>query len=166
MDETAALRRLKGAIEAMQAGEQAMGQKSYGEAEGQFSTALRQAPSDYTANVLMAKCLLTQEKYDGALGYAEKAKGIYAQEAQGHQLAGFVKIKKQQYDAAYQDFVAYDRLLPGNPSVTFFKGRALEGMERRQNAAQDYQKYLQVVTEGDMAKYAYERLVEWGYVKK
>ncbi|MBT3377690.1 MAG: M48 family metalloprotease [Lentisphaerae bacterium] len=166
MDETASLRRIKGAIEAMQNGEKAMGQKKYGDAEGQFQTALRQAPHDYTANVLMAKCLVTQEKYDGALGYAEKAKGVYPQEAQGHLLAGFVKVKKQQFGSAYQDFVTYDRVLPGNAAVTFFKGRSLEGMGKRQGAAQDYQKYLQVVNKGDMAKHAYQRLVEWGYVKR
>lgn len=166
MDETASLRQMRGAIEAMQNGERAMGEKKYGEAEGQFSTALRQAPGDYTANVLMAKCLLTQEKFDGALGYAEKAKGIYGQEAQAHQLAGFVKIKKQEYESAYQDFVTYDRLLPGNPAITFFKGRSQEGMGRRQTAAQEYQKYLQIVNQGDMAKHAFQRLTEWGYIKK
>lgn len=165
MDATASLRRIEGAIEAMQNGERAMGQKKYGEAEDQFSTALRQAPSDYAANVLMAKCLLTQEKYDGALGYAEKAKGIYRQEAQAHLLAGFVKVQKQNYESAYQDFVTCDRVLPGNPSIAFFKGRSLEGMGRRQTAAQEYQTYLQKVNQGDMAKYAYQRLVEWGYIK-
>jgi len=32
-------------------------------------------------------------------------------------------------------------------------------------AAEDYQRYLQRVTEGDHAEYAYQRLVDWGFIK-
>jgi hypothetical protein len=56
-------------------------------------------------------------------------------------------------------------LLPGNPNTTFFKGFSLEGMQRIEPAANEYYQYLQTVNQGKQAKHAYQRLVEWGYIK-
>jgi hypothetical protein len=67
---------------------------------------------------------------------------------------------------AYQEFGAYEKILPGNPSSSFFKGYSLEGMGRRSEAAQQYHRYLQVVKKGKYAQHAYNRLVEWGYYKR
>jgi hypothetical protein len=38
-------------------------------------------------------------------------------------------------------------------------------MHRRQDAAREYYRYLQIVNQGDPAKHAYQRLVQWGYIK-
>ncbi len=166
MDHTAKLRAIKGAIEAMQKGESAMGQKKYRDAEGLFKTALRQAPRDYAGLLLMAKCQTVQKKYRDGERYATQAKQVYPREAQAYHLSGYAKIKQKKYDAAYQEFRSYDGLLPGNPNTTFFKGFCQEGMRRKSEAAAEYQKYLQVVQQGDQAKHAYQRLVEWGYIKQ
>ena len=80
-------------------------------------------------------------------------------------LAGFAKIKKKRFDSAYHDFSSYDRLLPGNPNTVFFKGVSLEGMQRFDQAAGHYSRYLQSVREGAQAQYAYKRLVQWGYIR-
>jgi len=53
MDHTANLRKIKGAIQAIQEGESAMARKEYPKAETHFKTALQQAPDDYAALVLM-----------------------------------------------------------------------------------------------------------------
>ncbi len=165
MDHTARLRAIKGAIEAMQKGEKEMAQKKYGEAETSFAKALKQVPDDYAGLCMMSKCLLAQKKYDQAKKYAEKAKKVYPAEAQAHHLAGYTKIHLKAFEAAYQDFADYDRVLPGNPNTLFFKGLSLEGMQRIEDAASEYYHYLQVVNQGDQAKHAYQRLVEWGYIK-
>jgi hypothetical protein len=47
----------------------------------------------------------------------------------------------------------------------FYKGLSLEGMEKVEPAAQDYNAYLKQVQEGKQAQYAYQRLKEWGYIK-
>jgi len=60
---------------------------------------------------------------------------------------------------------AYDRLLPGNPEVTFFKGYSLENMQRRKEAARYYSNYLRRVNQGRQARYAYSRLRSWGYIR-
>lgn len=166
MDQTGGLRRIGNAIEAMQAGETAMAKKNYSGAESHFKTALDKAPDDYAGLLMMAKCQLAQDKIDRAESYAKQAKAVYPQEAQAYHVSGFTWIKKKQFDNAYQDFEQYDRLLPGNPSITFFKGYCQEGMEHRPDAARYYHAYLQEVSQGKMAQHAYRRLVEWGYVKK
>jgi predicted Zn-dependent protease len=165
MDNTAKLRAISGAIEKMQQGEKALGQRNYSKAEEHFRTALKQTPSDYTGLVLMSKTMLAQKKYNDALQYAEEAKRVYPEEAQSNHLSGFANIKKKRFEAAYDDFSRYNRLLPGNPNTLFFMGLSQEGMKRYKNSAQYYYRYLQQIKEGPQAKYAYERLVQWKYIK-
>ncbi len=137
----------------------------YDKAEGYFKTALSQAPQDYAGLIMMSKCQLARKKYAKAKQYAEKAQKAYPQEAQAYHISGFVKIREKNYDSAYQDFVNYEKLLPGNPNTLFFKGLSLEGMQHIEDSANQYYRYLQIVNQGENANYAYKRLVEWGYVK-
>lgn len=165
MDNTAGLRKIKGAIKKMQEGEEAMGQKQFSQAEGLFKQALNQVPDDYTGLLLMAKCQLAQKKNSEADRYAERAKQVYPDEAQAYHISGITKIRNKKYDGAYQDFSIYERRLPGNPNTMFFKGLSLEGMEKIEPAARAYNNYLQQVRQGKQAQYAYRRLKEWGYIK-
>lgn len=165
MDHTAKLRAMKGAIETMQKGEKSMAKGKYGEAETHFKKALKQAPEDYAGLAMMSKCQLTLKKYTKAKRFAEKAKKVYPQEAQAYHLAGFAKIREKDFDAAYQEFVNYEKLLPGNPNILFFKGYSLEGMQHIKESANEYYRYLKIVNQGEKAKHAYQRLVEWGYIK-
>jgi len=165
MDNTAGLRRLKPAIEHFQKAEASMAKESYGEAEASFQRGFKAAPSDYAGLVMMAKCQYAQKKYRQALSFSEKAKRAYPQEAQANHLSGLAKIALKRFDEAVDDFNRYDNKLPGNPNTTFYRGYAFEGMGKRQGAAEDYQHYLQRVTEGDHAEYAYQRLVDWGFIK-
>ena len=166
MDHTAGLRRIKGAIETMQKGEAAMGAEKYVEAEGLFQSALKQAPNDYAGLVLMAKCQLAQKKVDAAERCLRTAREAYPREGQALYLDGFVKLAKKEYAEALSRFAAYDKQLPGNPNTVFFKGMAYEGQGVRKSAAENYYAYLQAVNQGSNAQYAYNRLVEWGYIKK
>jgi predicted Zn-dependent protease len=165
MDHTAALRSIQGAIEEMQQGDKALGSKNFSQAESHYQAALKQAPNDYAGLVSMAQCLLIQKKYSEGARYAQQAKSIYPQEAQGHHLSGFAGLNLKQYEAAYADFQAAQRLLPGNPNPIFFMGYAQEGMNRRPQAAQEYRRYLQLVRQGKYAQHAQQRLQEWGYAR-
>jgi len=165
MDHTAKLRAMKGAIEEMQNGEKAMAKKDYPTAEGHFRKALKEAPEDYAGLCMMSKCLMAQKKYEEARRYADKAKQVYPEEAQAHDLAGITKLVKGDFGPAYEDFGSYERLLPGNPNTIFLKAYSLEGMGRKRDAANEYYRYLNTVNQGDQARYSYGRLVEWGYIK-
>ncbi len=166
MDTTARLRSIKGAIDEMQKGEQEMAQKKFGDAEAHFGVALKQAPEDYAGLVMMGSCQLLQKKNAEGLRYLEKAKAVYPQEGGAYHLSGFAKLQTEDYDGAYRDFSAYEKLLPGNPTTIFFRGFAQEGMQNKAEAAKEYHRYLEVVQEGKFAQYAYQRLIEWGYYKR
>lgn len=165
LDQTARLRSLQGAISKMQNGENLMARKKIAEAEGEFRGAVSLAPNDYGGLILLSRCLLMQKKGDEALIYCEKAKGIYPQEAQAHQLAGIARIQQKNFSKAFDDFSRVEKILPGNPKITFFKGYSQEGMNKKKEAAGFYAQYLREVDQGDEARHSYKRLVEWGYVK-
>jgi predicted Zn-dependent protease len=164
MDNTAALRRLQPAIEAFQKAEEALGKKQYGAAESLLRRGLAAAPDDYAGLLIMAKCQFMQERFGEAQRYGQQAKQAYPGEAQGHQVCAYACMKLKNFDMAYQDFSTVERLLPGNPDNAFSKGYCLDNMGRIPQAAEEYKRYLQKVQEGDKARYAYQRLVKWGYV--
>ncbi len=161
MDNTARLRARKGAIEAMQKGDQALAQKKYSDAESEYRRALKLAPQDYTALVVMSKIQLMQKKWAVGRQYAEMAQKVYPDEAQAYHLSGFAKIQLKDYQGALEEFNGYDRVLAGNPNTLFFKGYAYEGMQKYREAGSQYNRYLQVVQQGDYARHAYQRLREW-----
>jgi predicted Zn-dependent protease len=164
MDNTVDLRKLGPAIRDMQDAEKLGGEKKYTEAEDKMGQALKLAPNDYTGLLLMSKLLIAQEKYDKALSYAEHAREVYPTEPQASQVAGMLQLKAKDYDQALASFEAYDKALPGNPYVGFYKGFAKEGMGQRREAAEAYYKFLQNVNKGEQAQHAYQKLVDWGYV--
>lgn len=166
MDNTARLRKIKPAIDTLQKAEAQMAKKKYAQAEALYNKALKSAPQDYAALVMMSKCQLAQKKYAAAGRYSTKAKAVYPTEAQGYFLDGYASFKQKRYDKAINDFEIYDRRLAGNPNILFFKGACFEGKQNKDKAANQYASYLKVVNQGSLAEHAYKRLVEWGYVKK
>ncbi len=161
MDNTARLRAQKGAIEEMQKGNKALAQKQYSAAETHYRRALKVAPRDYTALVLMSKTQFLQKKWAVGRQYAEMAQKVYPQEAQAYHLSGFAKIQLKDYEGALAEFNSYDKVLAGNPNTLFFRGYAYEGMKKYREAGGEYHRYLQVVQQGDYARHAYQRLKEW-----
>ena len=142
-----------------------MARENFDAAETALQQGLKLAPADYAGLVIMAKCRLSQGKYAEALRFSETAGQVYPQEAQASHLSGFARIKLKQFEGAVANFTAYEKKLPGNPNTAFYRGYAYEGMNNRQKAAADYVAYLKQVNQGDQARYAYNRLVEWGVVK-
>jgi predicted Zn-dependent protease len=166
MDYTANLRRIQGAIETMQNGEKEMARENFDGAAEQFQQALRAAPEDYAANLMMAKCRFAQKRFDQAVQYATNAQQAYPGEAQSYLISGIARLQTSRFDAALRDFEAYDVRLPNNPEILFLQGYAQEGAQRQEEAARCYSEYLKVVQKGPQAQHAYQRLVQWGYVRQ
>jgi predicted Zn-dependent protease len=166
MDMTASLRAQKPAIIAMQNGLDALGSDNVQEAERQYGTALKLAPHDYAGLLTMAKIQLVQKKYAQARDYANQARAAYPEEPQARQVCGLAALNNDQYETAFTDFDAYDRMLPGNPALAFYKGFTLEQMGRKETAAAEYQRFLQAESSGAHAVHARERLVSWGYIQE
>ena len=166
MDATAFLRAIKGAIDQMQNGEKAMNSGKFDEASACFANGLRQAPNDYAGLLMLARCRLMQKQGADADRLAQAAKASYPGEAQAVYISGMAKVQTRAFEAAFQEFSNYESLLPGNPNTTYFKGFCLEGANRRQPAAEHYMRYLNAVRQGEYANHAYQKLVEWGYIKR
>jgi predicted Zn-dependent protease len=165
MDHTAKLRSMKKAIEEIQKGDQTLGQQKFLQAEEHYAAALKLAPRDYAALIMMSTCQLVQKKYPEGLSFAGRAKSAYPQEPQSYYLSGVARLRSQNYDHALQEFSAYEKLMPANPQVFFFKGYCQESLQHRLEAADEYTRYLGQVKDGTYAQHAYQRLVEWGYVQ-
>ncbi len=165
MDNTAGLRAISKAIDEMQAGDKLMMGSKFGEAKKHYGEALRIAPGDYAALLMMAKCQIALEDYSLARRYAEDAVTVYPEEAQALHILGIANLQLKKYDEAFNNFEQYGQILPGNPNTVFFKGLSLEKMGKRDRAATEYITYLNKVQSGQYAEYAYNKLVEWGYVK-
>ena len=165
MDSTASLRRLKPAIDACKNGEAAMARKQLPQAQDQFAAALKHAPQDYAANLLMARCLAAQGRQKEAVRYADAARTIYPQEAQAQKLAGVLQLANKNPGAAAQHFEQFDRLLPGDPGIAFLKGVSYEGTGNQRAAAENYARYLRGGGQGKPAEYSMSRLKAWGYVR-
>jgi len=166
MDNIASLRAIKTTIEKTQEAEMHMAKKNYSEAEKDLSLALKKAPSDYTALMVMSKCKLVQKKHGDARRYAQKAHKAYPSEPQASHLLGMANIGLKRFDDAYQNFKQYENRLSGNPNTIFYKGYSLENMGQKKMAAENYTSFLKQVKQGEQAKYAYSQLVKWGYVKQ
>lgn len=165
MDSIASLRALKPTILACQRGETLAAQKKLPAAEREFATAIGFKKDDYAANILMAKALLAQDKPEAAKRYADVAKAVYPQEAQAHKLAGVSRLASKDFAGAFASLDRFDKLLPGDPGVTFLKGVSLEGAGKRKQAARQYYQYARNVQAGSASQYAVGRLKSWGYIK-
>jgi predicted Zn-dependent protease len=167
MDHTAGLRTRQNAIEEMQKGEELMAKQNFSDADQHLRRALKLAPDDYTALVMMSKSQLMQKKWAVGRQYAEMAQQAYPQEAQAYHLSGFAKVQLKDYDGALEEFGRYDQVLAGDPNSFFFKGYCYEGLKQYPQAGREYQHYLQVVNQGEYAGHADQRVREWqakGYI--
>jgi len=166
MDHTAAVRRIRPAIEAMQKGEELMGEEKFGRAEELFMTGLRSAPDDYAGLLLLAKCHLAQKKNASAEAEAERARSVYQEEPQAVHISGLAKMEQAKYEAAFADFSLYGERLPGNPNTLYYKGFCLEKMGRKEQAAGEYMAYINDAPDGEFSEYVRARLEEWGFIGK
>jgi len=167
MDNIASLRRKKQGIELLQQGEKYLAKKEYDKAENIFKKSLKKLKDDYTAHVLMSKCLMIRKKPKQALSYADKAKKLYPKEIQGYFIAGIAGRELKKYGRAYKNFAKCDELLPGNPQIKFYKGYCLDKRGDIDPAADNYMTYLKMINyqPNKYSRYAYERLKKWGYAK-
>ena len=166
MDYTAKLRSIRGAIELMQDGEQALMSNKLPQAEAKCREALNLVPGDYVGLLLVAKCLLVQKKYAEAVKYAEEAKTVYPEEPQAKHLCGIIKIGNSQFESALNDFKFYEGALPGNSNTIYYQGFCHEKMGQKPMAAEKYQKYLNQDPQGEYSENAKARLIQWGYIKE
>lgn len=166
MDNIASLRKLKPVITALDEAERLLTKKSFRDANVKATNALKKAPSDYSALIITGKTFTALEQPEKAKRYFEKATKVYPKEAQGHFLLGITLLELKKPETALRQFMNYDQILPGNPNTLFLQGISYENMQNIPEAAQRYSSFLRKVNRGQQAQHAYQRLVDWGYIKQ
>jgi predicted Zn-dependent protease len=164
MDNMVTLRSMKPAFDEMQKGTRQMRASHYQEAERHFSRALRYAPEDYAALLMMCKCQIGLEQPRRSRHYAQQAMQVNPGEAQAHYLDGIALLMQKKFLAASDALEYYEKRLPGNPNGVFLNAIALEGSGNKKSAARQYYRYLQSIPQGEQSEYAYQRLKAWGYL--
>ncbi|WP_321495072.1 M48 family metalloprotease [uncultured Desulfobacter sp.] len=167
MDHTAGLRAIKPMIAKLQAADAYLAKEQYDKAETEFMSALKFKDNDYTAQVMTAKCMLIRKKYQEAAHHAGLAKQLYPRENQGYYISGLSNLQLKKPVQAHEDFTACDKMLPGNPQVTFYQGYALDMDHQQEPAAQKYADYIKAVNyaSNQYTQHAYKRLKDWNYIK-
>ncbi|MBU1195290.1 MAG: M48 family metalloprotease [Proteobacteria bacterium] len=167
MDSIASLRQKEKGIVLLQQGEKSMGAKEYDKAQHSFQEALKSMDDDYTAHVLMAKCMMARKNPRQALVHSQNAQQLYPMEAQGYQVAGDANLSLKRWADAYREYDKCEDLLPGNPHLKFLKGYCQDKNGQIKPAAQNYADYLKVTNyaPNQYSKFAYSRLKTWGYAK-
>jgi predicted Zn-dependent protease len=163
MDSIASVRKDTETIEAIKQGDAKLRKKDFIGAERLYKNAYGITEQDYCAAVKLAEARYYKEDFKGAIRAADRAKELYPAEARGYVVSGLSRLQTEDFEGAYADMEGYDKALPGNPEVPFYKGLCKEGMNRESEAASYYQTYLNKVRQGERAQYAYARLQEWGY---
>lgn len=161
MDHTAGLRRIGPAIEALQSGQTALAKQQLPEAEAQIKRALNDAPNDYAGLLMMAKRQMAAKRHDEALRYAAQARAVFPDEPQARHVSGMANLNRRQFESALEDFTAYETTLPGNPNTVFYRGYSLDKMDRRQQAAHEYTRYLRAAPNGEFSAWTRQRLDAW-----
>jgi predicted Zn-dependent protease len=165
MDNTAGLRKIEQAVLEMQDGKKYLAKGKLTTADKHFRKAIEVAPEDYAAHVMMAQCQLERRNYSSALDYGLAARELYPAEPMSIMVTGLARMQRGDYGSAYEDFKSYDDHLPGNTNLIFFQGYCLEHMGEKRRAARRYLDYLRHDQSSDRARYAYERLVDWGVIE-
>ncbi|MHB8763843.1 MAG: M48 family metalloprotease [Deferrisomatales bacterium] len=163
---TAGLRATAPAYAKMDAGKKSLAEGKPAEAVTLLEEATRLAPDQALIWTFRAVAEAKAKKPGGGLASAEKAVELYPGLYRARFVAGVLANENRDYQGSLRHLDEAARLVPDQPQVTFYRGRSLEGLGRREEAARSYAAVLQKVQKGPMAEYSYQRLVEWGYVKK
>jgi predicted Zn-dependent protease len=162
---TERLRAVAPAYAKMDEGRKALEKKDTAGALRLLDEATRLAPDQALLWVYRAIAEAGAEKKPQAYGSAQKAVALYPDLYRARFVAGVLAFETGKQGESLTHLQAADQLVPGQPPVAFYEGRALEAQGRREDAARKYAAVLEKVQKGAMAEYCYGRLVEWGYVR-
>ncbi len=162
---TARLRAVQPAYDEMDRGLKALADDRADEAARLLAEATRRAPDQALIWSMRALAESRAGRNEAAAASAERGAKLDPGLYRARLTAGVLAFKTDRYDESLAHLAAADKLVPGQPTVTFYRGRDHEALGDREAAARAYAAVLEKVREGEMAAYCYKRLEEWGYLK-
>lgn len=162
---TAKLRATAPAYAKMDEGRKALAAQKNDEAVRLLGEAAQLAPDQALIWAHKAVAEAVAKKTPEAYASAERAVALYPGLYQARYAAGALAFELKKHSESLAHLDAAEKIVPGQPQVTFYRGRNFEAQNRRDDAARAYAAVLEQVQKGPMAEYCYKRLVEWGYVR-
>ncbi len=162
---TAGLRKVAPAYAKMDEGRKALAKGKTEEALRLLREATDMAPKHALIWAFRAAAEAKARQTKEALDSAERAVSLAPNLFRARFTAGVVAFEAGEHDRSLEHLAAAEKLVPGQPAVAFFRGRNYEARGDRDAAAREYVKVLKKVRKGPMAKYCFQRLSEWGYIR-
>lgn len=164
-NKTAHMNSLFKAYEHYDRGYELANKEKFDEAAVELEEAVSLAPEEAIIHTTLAAAYVGQHRYDDALATLSRSRSLYPDLFLTRLLGGLVYHETKKFNASIEELKVADKLVPANLTVVFYLGRNYEEKGDRRTAADYYQKVLKLTNKGEKAKYAYQRLVEWGYIK-
>lgn len=162
---TAGLRKVAPAYAKMDEGRKALAKGKVDEALRLLREATELAPGHALIWAFRAAAEAKAEDLDEALRSAERAATLAPKLFRARFTAGVLAFEAGRHGRSLEHLAAAEKLVPGQPTVAFFRGRNHEAQGNREAAAKEYAAVLQKVRKGPMAEYCFRRLSEWGYIR-
>ncbi|WP_459941230.1 M48 family metalloprotease [Deferrisoma palaeochoriense] len=162
---TAGLRKVAPAYAKMDEGRKALAKGKVDAALRLLREATELAPGHALIWAFRAAAEAKAEKLDEALRSAERAATLAPKLFRARFTAGVLAFEAGRHGRSLEHLAVAEKLVPGQPTVAFFRGRNYEAQGNREAAAKEYAAVLQKVRKGPMAEYCFRRLSEWGYIR-
>ena len=154
----------KVAYEEMDSGVKHIKNDRASKAEKHFRNAIDHYEDEALFHTWLGRSLDEQGKHDEARNALDRSVAINGEVFRVRLFSAINYFKREQHSKSLKELDRADELLPDHPSVDFYRGKNREKMGNRDKAAEQYTRYLKKVNEGENARYAVQRLRQWGYV--
>ncbi len=134
-------------------------------AKKQFRAAIERYEGEALFHAWLGVTELEQGQLDEASRALKRARELQADVFRVQLYSARFFLRTEAYERAMTHLLQAEELLPGTPSVTFFKGRIHEERNQHNLAAQQFLAYLETPSDQTHRKqYARNRLRQWGYL--
>lgn len=147
-------------------GEELVNKEKFEEAIIEFKKAVDMAPNEALIRTGLASAYNGLKQYDAAKDEINISIRFYPELFKTRLLAGLIYYQAGGFDTSIEHLNIANRLVPDNVDVNFYLGLNYEKKGNNSTSAEYYKKVLILTQQGPKAKYAYERLVEWGYIQR
>lgn len=163
-NKTAHMNSLAKAYEHYDKGNELANKEKFEEAVVELKEAAGLAPKEALIHTTLAAAYFGRQRYDDASSSLNRSRSLYPDLFLTRLLGGLVYHETKEFNASIEELKTADSLVPDNLTVIFYLGRNYEEKGNRRAAADYYKKVLTLTNQGEKAKYAYQRLVEWGEI--
>ncbi|MEW5692935.1 MAG: M48 family metalloprotease [Candidatus Hydrogenedentota bacterium] len=147
-------------------GVESLQNKSITDALAYLKDASGKAPDHAIIRAYYGRALYESGRDEIAYRELESAYLLYPDQFHIRLYKGIADFETARFLEAIKDLKRADELIPDQAPVQFFLAKTYEYINRREESAAYYLKFLKMVDSGDWAEEAKQKLISWGYLRK